>query len=118
MSFAHGREHLKVKYSGVRALGVRERAMVTVRVMVRVRDRVRGRPGGPGVPTSSHAYQTRLVANPYTFYLCVVRRYPRSWCTTIAPAHGPPSSTKASISGSKTLCHNAMSGNFGLVGVP
>ena len=75
MSFAHGREHLKVKYIGVRALGVRERAMVTVRVMVRVRDRVRGRPGGPGVPTSSHAYQTRLVANPYTFYLCVVRRY-------------------------------------------
>ena len=42
MSFAHSREHLKVKYISVRALGVRERAMVTVRVRVRVRDRVRG----------------------------------------------------------------------------
>ena len=76
MSFAHGREHLKVKYIGVRALGVRERAMVTVRVMVRVRDRVRGRPGGPGVPTSSHACQTRLVASLCRFYQCGVQRYP------------------------------------------
>ncbi len=40
MSFAHCREHLKVKYISVRALGVRVRAMVTVtsRVMVRVKE--------------------------------------------------------------------------------
>ena len=78
MSFAHCREHLKVKYISVRALGVRVRVRVRVivRVRVRVRVSVRLRPGGPGVPTSSHAYQTRLVASLCRFYQCGVRRYP------------------------------------------
>ena len=118
MSFAHRRKHLEVKYISVRALGVRWRKRVTVMVSVRVRVWVRLIPGGPGVPTSIHAYRTPLVASLYKFYLYGVRRYPPGGPRPIAPAHGPPSSTKASISGSNTLCHKAMRGNLGLVAVP
>ncbi len=76
MSLAHRRKHLKVKYISVRALGVVVRVRVIVRVGVGVMVSVKLRPGGPGAPTSSYAYQTRLVASLCRFYLCGVRRYP------------------------------------------